>query len=223
MSDTDKEEGLLSRWSRRKLAVAQERDGQAEQPAASAQDNDTHTDAEAERAEVLKANREAAEAVDLESLTADSDFTVFMKEGVPDLLKRKALGVLWRSNPVLANVDGLVDYDDDFGSPDLILKTFKSAWQAGRGYLKEEREMPEDKKDVHLASEPEAVVDAEEVDSGEGPDEQAGASDADELSNRHITDAEAPSDNQADLEPVEEEEPAPRVSLRKRLMLDRTS
>lgn len=225
MSDSDKEEGLLSRWSRRKLAVAQEREGPAEQPAAelSTPDSDAQSGTEAERAAVLKANREAAEAVDLDGLTADSDFTIFMKEGVPDLLKRKALAVLWRSNPVLANVDGLVDYDDDFGSPDLILKTFKSAWQAGRGYLKEEEDLSEDLADQSSGSEPETVADSEEAQAVAEPDEETDAPESDEVSETPISEVEAPSDNQPEPEPIGEEDPLPRVSLRKRLMLDQHS
>lgn len=48
---------------------------------------------------------------DIESLTFDSDFTVFLRQGVPEAIKRRALRKLWSSNPVLANLDGLNDYD----------------------------------------------------------------------------------------------------------------
>ena len=47
---------------------------------------------------------------------------------------------LWRTNPVLANVDGLVDYGEDYASPDLIMKTFKSAYQIGKGYFDDEED-----------------------------------------------------------------------------------
>lgn len=131
MSD---ERSLLSRWSARKRAVEAE---SAAAPAAEAAEGATEEiDADARAAE-LEANRLAAEAVDLETLDKDSDMSVFLREGVPELLRKTALQRVWRSNPVFANLDELVDYGEDFGRKDLIMETFTSAWQAGRGYLKE--------------------------------------------------------------------------------------
>jgi hypothetical protein len=37
-----------------------------------------------------------------------------MREGVPEALRNRALRKLWLSDPVLANLDGLNDYDEDF-------------------------------------------------------------------------------------------------------------
>ncbi len=48
------------------------------------------------------------------SLGADSDYTVFMREGVPDALRLQALSKLWRSHPVIAAGDDLTDYGDDY-------------------------------------------------------------------------------------------------------------
>ena len=127
-----KDEGALSRWSRRKRGVAPE--------AAEASPEPTAPEPEVSP-EVLEANRAAAEAVDLETIGRGSDMSVFERAGVPDWLRRRAFAALWRSDPVFANLDGLNDYDEDFASPSLVMKTFKSAWQAGRGYLKE---TPED-------------------------------------------------------------------------------
>ena len=89
----------------------------------------------------LVANREAAEAVDLESLTYESDFTVFMKRGVPEALKNAALRKLWRSNPDLAVLDGLNDYDTDFRNAETAMDGFKSAWKVGRGYADKAEEV----------------------------------------------------------------------------------
>ena len=50
----------------------------------------------------------------VESLTQDSDYTVFLAEKVPEAIRTAALRKLWRSDPVLANLDGLNDYDEDF-------------------------------------------------------------------------------------------------------------
>ncbi len=129
MTDGEDDAGFVARWSRRKAAARVAQPEQTvDEPSPQAGDPATE---EAER----QANRAAAEAIDLESLAENPDVTPFLKAGVPDGLRRAALRKLFRSNPVLANVDGLVDYGEDFRNPSMILSTFRSAWQAGRGYL----------------------------------------------------------------------------------------
>ena len=53
---------------------------------------------------------------DIETLDYNSDYSVFMAKGVSERLKNRALRQLWRSNPILANVDGLNDYDEEHDS-----------------------------------------------------------------------------------------------------------
>lgn len=107
-----REEGGLSRWSRRKSEAkdkdrrnepATEADAAGEQaaPDSAAADPNASTTPEV-RVEDLP---------DIETLTYESDFTMFLQEGVPDFLRRQALQKLWRSSPVLANLDGLNDYE----------------------------------------------------------------------------------------------------------------
>lgn len=227
MSKPD-DDGLLSRWSRRKAAV---REGTAIEDAGpelappSAEPVETEQDAEAAAARdaELQANREAAEAVDLDQLNEASDFSVFMKDGVPAALRRKAMSVLWRSNPVFANVDGLVDYDDDFASPGLILKTFQSGWQAGRGYLKEEPEIQAEETASQAEEKPSAEGETDSQDSVES----ANAGSAAEAPNvPESADTGAEEAKPIDADPTEaaaeaqETETLPRVSLRRRLALD---
>lgn len=51
---------------------------------------------------------------DIESLTAESNFSAFMKEDVPGELRRRALRKLWSLDPQLAAADGLGDYVHDY-------------------------------------------------------------------------------------------------------------
>lgn len=74
----------------------------------------------------------------LESLNGDSDFTPFMREGVPEFIKRKAMRILWRANPLFAFRDGLNDYDEDFNVVHYIIDQSVGAYQVGRGHLTEE-------------------------------------------------------------------------------------
>lgn len=58
----------------------------------------------------------------------------FLKSQLPKRLKNRALRTLWRSNPVLACLDGLNDYDTDFTfvTP---AADFKTTYQVGKGLL----------------------------------------------------------------------------------------
>lgn len=231
MPPEDKTQGRLSRWSRQKLARAKADAVPAVEveevvPQPSPQEVERQAAEAAALEAQLAANRQAAEAVDLTTLDESSDFSVFLKEGVPKLLKKQAMAALWRSNPVYANVDGLVDYGEDFGSPDLIMKTFKSAWQAGRGYLKAVEEFTEGEAEDKAA----ASVDVDDPEAGEEalavPDETALLMDGETplpVSDDAAVLNELP-DNSAQSAEMEREEvevaPERKVSLRRRLMME---
>lgn len=132
----DPEEGFLARWSRRKRTPEQEEE--FEEPAvdeAAAEPEAELEAAEPEIDEEAEENRRVAEGVDIDSLTYEDDFKIFMKRGVPGPLRQKALRKLWRTNPVLANLDGLNDYEEDFNDPKM--KVYNSIWKTGRGFLSE--------------------------------------------------------------------------------------
>ncbi len=76
--------------------------------------------------------------VDFDALDYNSDFQQFMGKGVPEAIQRKALRKLWQSNPLLANIDGLNDYDEDFTDAALAVDAIKTAYKVGRGYLSDE-------------------------------------------------------------------------------------
>jgi Protein of unknown function (DUF3306) len=95
---------------------------------------DTATGAESEQ----KADPEAYENFDFESLNYASDYTQFMKKGVPEAVRRRALRMLWGSNPILANIDGLNDYDEDFTDAALAVKVLSSNYKPGLVHLTEE-------------------------------------------------------------------------------------
>lgn len=122
---------ILSSWSRRRAAVAAE----AEQDVSAAQDAAlaAQQDALAEKsdAEVL----EMLGLPDPDSLALGDDFKAFMSKAVPAHLRKRALRKLWRSNPVLACVDGLNDYDDDYLAQGLGQGAIKTTYQVGKGML----------------------------------------------------------------------------------------
>lgn len=138
---TDKEKGFLSRWSRRKLDEAAKAEAEPEAPGETETIEAQQVEAARVEAEITEAeaNRLAAEAIDLETLTFESDFKVFLKRGVPEALRRTALRKFFNSNPLLANLDGLNDYDEDYNNP--AHKVYKSSWDVARGFLTKAEEL----------------------------------------------------------------------------------
>ena len=126
------EDDFLSRWSRRKRRVAKEQaepQSEAEPPKITEPEPEPET--EEEEAELLaRLNLPVPEG-----LKEGDDFSGFMQAGVPEFLRKRALRVLWRSNPVLANLDGLNDYDEDFTSPELTQKVLATGYKVGRGFV----------------------------------------------------------------------------------------
>jgi hypothetical protein len=82
--------------------------------------------------------REPDTLPDIASLGKDSDFSAFLRQGVSEEMHRQALRVLWRSDPVLANLDGLNDYDEDFTVVRTVAEAVRTAYETGKGYLEDE-------------------------------------------------------------------------------------
>ncbi|TDL79513.1 DUF3306 domain-containing protein [Palleronia sediminis] len=117
---------FLSRWSQRKRARP-EAEAEAPDPAdAPAPPDPVDHETEAETLERLG-------LPDPDTLEAGDDFRAFMARAVPEYLRRRALRKLWVSNPVLANLDGLNDYDTDFTGGSVPTGTLKTAYTVGKG------------------------------------------------------------------------------------------
>jgi hypothetical protein len=107
----------------------------------------------------------------IESLTADSDITPFMKNGVPEFIKQRALRKMWRITPLFGFRDGLDDYDEDFNVIDKLIPAGTGNYKVGRGFLSEEElqdMMPEEAKRAF----------DEDEDEDENEDGEEGAEDA---------------------------------------------
>lgn len=189
MAEDDK---FISRWAKRK---AESRAGtpakDAAPPVAAEADVQTAalSDAEGEAAEV--ADDHPAAGIDIDTLNADSDFSVFMHEKVPQAIRRRALRKLWLSDPIYAGLDGLNDYDEDFTDAALVVEGLKAAYDKAVERMKEreaaeaeaESEAGSDaetqSEDETLGEEPtaeeneggQALVEAEDEDLEDGTDE----------------------------------------------------
>ena len=73
----------------------------------------------------------------IDQLMFQSDYTAFMAKNVPEALRRAALRKLWMSDPVLANLDGLNDYYEDYNIVDQAITAAQTSYRPGKGYLDE--------------------------------------------------------------------------------------
>ena len=94
---------------------------------------------------------------DPDTMEMGDDFSVFMSKVVPDRIRRRALRTLWRSNPVLANVDMLVDYGEDFTDAAMAVENIQTAYQVGKGMLKHVQEMARQAEERENPTEPEVL------------------------------------------------------------------
>ena len=191
--DKDEAQGFLSRWSQRKRTLEQE----GEQPPA-AQTRTDEPDRAADDPAVVADERtgrpqretqeiDPAQLPDIDSLDDESDFAVFMKQGVPEALRRRALRKLWRLNPVFGHLDGLNDYDLDYTNAATVVANLKSIYQVGKGMVLPEEE--EEARKTAALREGEAA-DAE-ASAGEAPTARAGDESAGEATESGVTESVA--------------------------------
>ncbi|MCY4336564.1 MAG: DUF3306 domain-containing protein [Litoreibacter sp.] len=124
-------------WSRRREAVAQE--ALAEEAALIAVEK---KERDAELAE--KSDEELLSEAGLatpETLESPEQVREFLTSALPQRLKTRALRRLWRLNPVLANIDGLVDYGEDFTDSATVIENLQTTYQVGKGMLAHVEEM----------------------------------------------------------------------------------
>lgn len=118
-------------WSRRRAAV--EAESRAEEDAR----------AEAARRDVAARLEERPDAEilgelglpDPDEMERPEQVQDLLRAAVPQRLKTRALRRLWRLNPVLANVDGLVEYGENYADSATVLENMQTAYVVGKGML----------------------------------------------------------------------------------------
>ena len=159
------ERDFLKRWSDRKLSDAPEPELETVAPTEPVAEVEEKTDEEILAEFGLK---------DPDQMDAGDDFSGFMNSAIPTRLRNRALRKLWTGNPVLANVDGLVEYGEDFTDAANVIENLQTAYQVGKGMVKNYL-TDQEKEEKHAAaralevveppepepSEEEVVVDAE--------------------------------------------------------------
>lgn len=158
-------------WSRRRAGVKAEAEAGARAQAV-APPEDTRSDAE-----ILA----ELDLPDPDTLVSGDDVVAFMARAVPEHLRRRALRRLWRLNPVLANLDGLNDYDGDFTTGSVPTGMLQTSYQVGKGlraHIEALAAQTEETPEAEVTVEEEPLVMAETV--AEPVPEAPAASDTEE-------------------------------------------
>lgn len=164
-------------WSRRRAQVAAEDVAEAR-----AQEAEARASADAQLEE--RPDEEILAELDLpppEEMNSPEQVQDLLKAAVPQRLKTRALRRLWRLNPVLANVDGLVDYGEDYTDAATVVENLQTIYQVGKGMFDKAVEAAETeaRKAEAAAAKAEAALTAEEApDPGtaaDAPDVEPGA------------------------------------------------
>ncbi len=168
--DKQDEPGFASRWSRLKReakADAPESGGEAEAEAG-VTEPEAPVDDDRPDEEVL----EELGLPDPDTLKAGDNFTAFMAKAVPARLRNRALRKLWISDPVLANLDELLDYGEDFTDAATVVENLQTAYQVGKGFVDKVAGLPESGAEEDAGSAEEGAQEP----VGESAEEPPGAS-----------------------------------------------
>ena len=93
---------------------------------------------------------------DPDTMRKGDNFAAFMAKAVPLHLRNRALRNLWRSDPVLACLDGLNDYDADYLTGSTGQGIIKTSYQVGKGLTAHVEKMAEQLKQSEIdAAQPE--------------------------------------------------------------------
>jgi hypothetical protein len=131
----EKDEGFVQRWSRLKQQARDEQ--QPEEARVSAVPSPTQAAPTDDKKEEAKEEKpfDLADLPPVESLTKDSDYSLFMRPEVPQELRQKALRQLWATDPVLSAPDVFDMHNLDYNAGLTFPEGVKTLYRVGRGLI----------------------------------------------------------------------------------------
>ena len=85
---------------------------------------------------------------------------------VPEHIRARALRAFWKTNPVLANIDGLDEYCDDYTDAAMVIENLQTIYEVGKGYAEQALDALESLADeeevVDELADPEIIVQTDE-------------------------------------------------------------
>lgn len=126
---------------------------------------------------------------DPDALRKGDNFAAFMAKAVPLHLRNRALRTLWRSDPVLACLDGLNDYDADYLTGSTGQGVIQTSYQVGKGLLAHVEKLA-----AEAAANDAAILAEDPLDAGSDTPAAAAIDDAVVLAAGPVTDDTVPTD-----------------------------
>ena len=130
----DKDVNFLKRWSGRKTALRERETIEQVEIRDQGEDIPAVERKESEVEELAAPD----DLPDIETLNKDSDFSLFMREGTPEHLKKLALRKLFKSDPAFSVLDGLNDYDEDYSMIGMFTEAVSTRYKPGQGMVEPE-------------------------------------------------------------------------------------
>jgi Protein of unknown function (DUF3306) len=135
---SDKDESFAQRWSRLKQqARAPEKLEEAPAPELPATLDPAGEPPPAGEKPEEEKPFDPASLPPVESLTKDSDYSLFMRPEVPEDLRQKALRRLWAADPVLSAPDPLDMHNIDYNAVPTFPEGVKTLFRIGQGMFDE--------------------------------------------------------------------------------------
>ena len=123
------DKGFFSRWSDRKLRP--ESDDADAAPPTSDEAKPVEDEFEGKSDEEILSILELPEP---NTLKLGDTVEKFMDNRVPERIRARALRAFWKTNPLLANIDGLDEYCDDYTDAAMVVENLQTIYQVGKGY-----------------------------------------------------------------------------------------
>lgn len=157
-ADGPQDEPFLQRWARRKADAGTPTadDAQPDAPGVDTASLQHPSPAPATEGSSDSDEIDLSTLPDIDSMNAESDFSVFMQNGIPDELRKRALQRLWRIDPAFGHIDGLLEYGEDYSGNGLVAEAVNTIYKVGKGMITDEEEEAE----RIAAAEAEAEADA---------------------------------------------------------------
>jgi hypothetical protein len=153
-----------------------------------------------------------------EEMQQGDDFSVFLSKAVPERIRRKALRKLWLTNPVLANVDELVDYGEDFTDSAMAVEAIQTTYQVGKGMLEHVKEMARQEEEAKALVEGRVSLDEFEVQTEAALVE--GAEDREETEVVEVAPVEVVAEAETPTESIPDAETLSDAPLRRRMRFE---
>ncbi len=123
------DKGFLSRWSDRKLRPESDDADVALPNSDEARPVEDEFEGKSDD-EILS----ILELPEPDTLKLGDTVEKFMDNRVPERIRARALRAFWKTNPLLANIDGLDEYCDDYTDAAMVVENLQTIYQVGKGY-----------------------------------------------------------------------------------------